>query len=317
VRLLEGLDAAAVYLNSGPMFHIGGLRRTLAVAHSGGRNVFCRRVDATELCRVIDAERCTHAFLQTPTMAQMVTANSDHRFDLKSLRSVGGPDGWNELVTVTEPGVKSGYGQTEVAGVVTFRYPDTPSTGAIPGPLARVEVHTPDGEPVAPGDIGEIVVRGPMVMNGYHNRPELNAGRSRGGWHHTNDLGRLEHDGSISFIAPLQRIIKSAAENIYPTEVESTLLTHPAVAEAAVLGVPDSQWGQRVKAVVVVTDGQHGVSADDLQAYCRTRLAGYKCPRLFEFTDSLPRSDGQLDRNLLDAGYGGGGYPGISTNQEN
>jgi len=310
VRLLEGLDDGAVYLNSGPMFHIGGLRRTIAVAHSGGLNVFCRRVDAVELCRLIDAERCTHAFLQTPTMAQMVRANSAKRFNLTSLRSAGGPEGWNDMVTVTEPGVKSGYGQTEVAGVVTFRHPGAPSTGAVPGPLVRVEVHTPEGVPVAPGEIGEIVVRGPMVMNGYHNRPELNAHRARGGWHHTSDLGRREHDGSISFVAPLQRIIKSAAENIYPSEVESTLLAHPAVTEAAVLGVPDAQWGQRVKAVIVTT---HDVAPDDLQEFCRTRLAGYKCPRLFEFADSLPRSGGQLDRNLLDASYGGGGYPGTAT----
>jgi long-chain acyl-CoA synthetase len=314
VRLLESLDDAAVYLNSGPMFHIGGLRRTIAVAHAGGLNVFCRRVDAVELCRLIDAEQCTHAFLQTPTMAQMVLANSGKHFNLKSLRSAGGPDGWNDMVTLTEPGVKSGYGQTEVAGVVTFRHPGAPSVGAVPGPLARVEVHTPEGVPVAPGEIGEIVVRGPVVMNGYHNRQELNAFRGRGGWHHTNDLGRLEHDGSISFIAPLQRIIKSAAENIYPSEVEAALLAHPAVTEAAVLGVPDAQWGQRVKAIVVVAkDSQQDITADDLLAFCRTRLAGYKCPRLFEFADSLPRSGGQLDRNLLDAAYGGGGYPGTAT----
>lgn len=313
VRLLERLDDTTVYLNSGPMFHIGSLRRTVAVAHSGGLNVFCRRVDAAELCRLIDAERCTHAFLQPPTMAQMVQANSGGPFNLKSLRSTGGPTGWNEMVTVTDREVTSGYGQTEVAGVVTFHYPDRPSIGALPGPLARVEVHSADGLPVAPGETGEIVVRGPMVMNGYHARPALNAARGRGGWHHTNDLGRLEHDGSISFIAPLQRMIKSAAENIYPIEVESALLDHPDVAEAAVLGVPDQQWGQRVKAVVV-TKGD--VSAEDLLAFCRTKLAGYKCPRLFEFVASLPRTRGQLDRDRLDARYGGGGYPGTLTTQE-
>lgn len=313
LRLLEGLDDSAVYLNSGPMFHIGGLRRTIAVAHSGGLNVFCRRVDANELCRLIDAEQCTHAFLQTPTMAQMVQANSDGRFNLKSLRSASGPPGWNDMVTVTDHQVTSGYGQTEVAGVVTFRYRGLPSLGALPGPLSCVEVHTADGTPVAAGEIGEIVVRGPMVMNGYHARPALNARRARGGWHHTNDLGRLEHDGSISFIAPLQRIIKSAAENIYPTEVESTLLDHPAVAEAAVLGVPDAQWGQRVKAVVVT---KHDIAAADLLAFCRTKLAGYKCPRLFEFVGSLPRSGGQLDRDRLDECYGGGGYPGTVTTEK-
>jgi long-chain acyl-CoA synthetase len=170
-----------------------------------------------------------------------------------------------------------------------------------------VEVHDPDGSRVAPGDLGEIVVRGPMVMNGYHDRDELNAYRSRGGWHHTNDLGRLEVDGSITFVAPMQRMIKSAAENIYPIEVESVLKRHPAVSDAAVLGVPDDVWGQRVKAVVVA---QAEVDEDALLAFCRTQLAGYKCPRLFELVSSLPRNDIGLDRARVDVLYGGGGYPG-------
>lgn len=312
LRLQEGLDASTVYLNSGPMFHVGSFRRTIAVAHAGGRNVMCRRVNAVELCTLIDRHRCTHAFLQPPTMAQLVDANADRRFDLSSLRSSAGPPGWADMVTVVADTdrVASGYGQTELAGVVTYRYPDAPGIGARPGPLARVEVHGPDGAPVAPGDIGEIVVRGPMVTNGYHNRPELNRTRFRGGWHHTNDIGRLEVDGSISFVGPLQRMIKSAAENIYPAEVEAALVKHPAVAQAAVLGVPDEMWGQRVKAIVVVATE---VTEDELTEFCRARLAGYKCPRLYEFASSLPMTASGVDRDAVDVVYGGGGYPGDST----
>jgi acyl-CoA synthetase (AMP-forming)/AMP-acid ligase II len=310
LRLLERLDEKTVYLNSGPMFHIGSLRRALAVLHAGGRNVVCRRVQAHLLCELIDAEGCTHAFLQHPTMVEMVEANADGRFDLSSLRSRPGPPGWAEMVTVDEPTVSSGYGQTEVAGVVTFGFPDRPATGAWPGPLANVEVHTRDGAPVGPGEVGEIVVRGPMVMNGYHNRDALSAYRSRGGWHHTNDLGRLEFDGSISFVAPMQRIIKSAAENIYPVEVEAALRAHPAVDDAAVLGVPDDVWGQRVKAVVVA---RAPVSGDELADFCRGRIARYKCPRIVEFVSSLPRNATGLDRDALDTRHGGGGYPGVSA----
>jgi acyl-CoA synthetase (AMP-forming)/AMP-acid ligase II len=309
LRLLERLDASTVYLNSGPMFHIGSLRRTIAVAHAGGRNIVCRRVDARELCALVDRERCTHAFLQPPTMAQMVQANADREFDLSSLQSAGGPSGWSEMVSVidNDTRVKSGYGQTEVAGVVTYHYPDLPSIGARPGPLARVDVHDPRGSRVRPGEVGEIVVRGPMVMNGYHDREELNQHRARGGWHHTNDLGRLETDGSISFVAPLQRIIKSAAENIYPTEVEAALLRHPHVADVAVLGIPDDVWGQRVKAVVVAREA---IDDEELVSFCRTQVAGYKCPRVFEFATALPRTGNGLDRECIDARYGGGGYPG-------
>jgi acyl-CoA synthetase (AMP-forming)/AMP-acid ligase II len=312
LRLLERLDAGTVYLNSGPMFHIGSLRRTIAVAHAGGRNVMCRRVEALELCSLIDRERCTHAFLQPPTMGQMVQANANRRYDLSSLHSSGGPPGWAEMVSVIDDDtrVRSGYGQTEVAGVVTYHYPDLPGIGARPGPLARVEVHDSGGSCVRPGEVGEIVVRGPMVMNGYHDRDELNRLRTRGGWHHTSDLGRLEADGSISFVAPLQRIIKSAAENIYPTEVEAALLRHPRVADVAVLGIPDDVWGQRVKAVVVARDA---IDDDELVAFCRTQVAGYKCPRVFEFVAALPHTVHGLDREAIDTSYGGGGYPGGSA----
>jgi long-chain acyl-CoA synthetase len=315
LRLMEGIDAATVYLNSGPMFHIGSLRRTIAVAHAGGRNILCRRVDAEELCALIHHERCTGAFLQSPTMAQMVAVNADRQYDLTSLVSTPGPAGWAEMVTTVDDAarVRSGYGQTEVAGVVTYHFPGSASVGARPGPLAMVQVHDANGAPVLPGELGEIVVRGPMVMNGYHHRVELSAHRARGGWHHTNDLGRLELDGSISFVGPIQRIIKSAAENIYPAEVEAALARHPSVRDVAVLGIPDDVWGQRVKAVVVIDDS---TSERELADFCRNHLAGYKCPRAFVFVASLPRTDGALDRKRIDADFGGGGYPGISRPKE-
>lgn len=310
IRMLDRIDECTVYLNSGPMFHIGSLRRTLAVLHAGGRNVMCRRVDPRTLCELIAAERCTDAFLQKPTMTQMVEVNEAGRYDLSSLRSRGGPEGWAAMVTVRDADVvRSGYGQTELAGVVTFGYPERPGIGHWPGPLARVEVHGAAGAPVERGTIGEIVVRGPMVMTGYHDRHALNSDRFRDGWYHTNDLGRLELDGSISFFGPKQRIVKTANENVYPIEVENALRGHPGVADVGVLGVPDPEWGQRLKAVVVRREAT-SVVAEDLLVYARTALAGYKCPRIYEFVDALPASAGSLDRDALDADYGGGGYPG-------
>jgi long-chain acyl-CoA synthetase len=168
----------------------------------------------------------------------------------------------------------------------------------------------PDGQPAPAGEIGELVVRGPMVMCGYHRRPDLTAARQRHGWHHTGDLGRREADGSLSFVGPMTRIVKSAAENIYPAEVEACLRTHPAVAEAAVIGVPDPRWGQSVKAVVVLAQGCTA-GAEELVDHCRTRIASYKKPRFVEFAGALPRRGGAVDYDALDAGYGGGGYPGV------
>jgi acyl-CoA synthetase (AMP-forming)/AMP-acid ligase II len=301
-----------VYLNSGPLFHVGTFKTTLAVFLAGGTNVFTPRVEPEVLCRLIAAEGCTAAFLQPPTVEQMVAVNGDGRYDLSTLRAKPGPPAWNAMVSIDRrPLPRSGYGQTELAGVVTYLDPARPCLGTAgrPGPLARVEVVDPSGVPLPPGETGELVVRGPMVMTGYHRRPELTDARRRGGWHHTGDLGRREADGSLSFVGPKTRLIKSAAENIYPAEVEACLRAHPAVADAAVIGVPDARWGQSVKAVVVLGDGETATEAE-LIAHCRARIASYKKPRSIEFAASLPRRGAGIDYDDLDARYGGGGYPG-------
>lgn len=288
---------ADVYLSCGPMFHVGTLKATLATLVAGGVNVVTPRVDATELCRLIDAERCTGAFLQPVTLQAMEEANRDGRFDLSSLRP--------------RAAVRSGYGQTELAGVVTVHDPSRPCIGSAGWPVAsaRVEIVAPDGTPLGPGEIGEIAVRGPMVMTGYHRRPELSAACRAGGWHRTGDLGRREADGSLSFVGPLTRLVKSGAENVYPAEVEACLLEHPAVAEAAVIGVPDPVWGQAVTAVVALAEGR-SAAPEDLVEHCRTRIASYKKPRTVRFVPALPRRGAAVDYDALDAAHGGGGYPG-------
>jgi long-chain acyl-CoA synthetase len=168
----------------------------------------------------------------------------------------------------------------------------------------------PDGGEVAAGEIGEIVVRGPLVMAGYAGHPEETAARFREGWHHTVDLGRREADGSVTFVGPKTVFIKTGNENIYPVEVERCLLEHPAVAAVCVIGEQDPTWGQNVKAVVVRAGD---VDADELIAWCRSRIASYKKPKLVVFTDALPGQGGSVDRTEVDRLYGGGGYPGHTT----
>ena len=159
------------------------------------------------------------------------------------------------------------------------------------------------------GSTGEIVIRGDTVHLGYWNRPESNADRMRNGWWHTTDVGRREADGTITFLGTMTRMIKSAAENIYPPEVETCLCGHPAVKEAAVIGVPDPNYTQSVKAIVVLESGPTA-TLDELVEYCRTRIASYKKPKFIEFVDSLPTTNGITDYDLLDEKFGGGGYPG-------
>jgi acyl-CoA synthetase (AMP-forming)/AMP-acid ligase II len=181
-----------------------------------------------------------------------------------------------------------------------------------PSPLIQLRVVDPEDREVPAGETGEIAIRGATVMNGYWNRDELNAERSRNGWHHANDLGRYEADGTFSFVGPKTRMLKSAAENIYPAEVEGALKSHPAVADAAIIGVPDERWVQSVKAVVVVRDGAT-VTADELIAHCKARIASYKKPRTVEFVAALPRAGFAVDYDALDAQFGGGNYPGGHT----
>ena len=125
-----------------------------------------------------------------------------------------------------------------------------------PSPLCQVRIVDPDGKEVPDGSTGEIVIRGDTVHLGYWNRPEVERRRMRNGWWHTTDAGRREADGTITFLGTMTRMIKSAAENIYPPEVETCLASHPAVKEAAVIGVPDPKYTQSVKAVVVLEDGR-------------------------------------------------------------
>ena len=311
---LADIDPDYVYLNCGPLFHIATFMTTLATYVIGGTNVFTRRVDAEELCRLVEAERCTGAFIVGPTLQQILATNKDHRYDLKSLRTFRGRREWNEMITVdTSPWARNpgGYGQTEVMGMLTFNtLADSPiGTHGRPSPVAQVRIVDADDREVAVGETGEITARGPTVMNGYWNRREENARRRRGGWHHTNDLGRREADGTITFIGPATRMIKSAAENIYPAEVEGCIARHPAVAECAVIGVPDAQWTQSVKAIVVLREGERA-TADEIVEHCRMQIASYKKPRTVEFVEKLPREGFAVDYAALDEQFGGGGYPG-------
>jgi acyl-CoA synthetase (AMP-forming)/AMP-acid ligase II len=311
---VTAVDDRACYLNSGPLFHLGTLMNTFATFVAGGTNVFVRRVEADELCRVVEQERCTGAFLVGPIFEQILEANRDGRYDLRSLRTPPGRAEWDAMVTPDEsrwalrPG---GYGQTETMGFLTLNAlgPDAIGSHGRPTPVVQVQIVDADGRMLPPGETGEIVARGPTVMNGYWNRPEENEYRTRGGWHHTRDLGRREVDGSITFIGPATRMIKSAAENIYPAEVEGCIARHPAVAECAVIGIPDERWTQSVKAIVALHPDADA-TADDIIEHCRQAIASYKKPRTVEFVDKLPRAGFTVDYAALDARFGGGGYPG-------
>jgi long-chain acyl-CoA synthetase len=314
IALLQQIDSDTVYLNSGPLFHVGSFMTTMTTFQLGGTNVFMPRFDAEEFCKIVEREKCTTGYVVGNIMERVVEVNRDRKYDLSSMRLPGTPE-WNDMVS---PNITAwsrnagGYGQTEVNGLVTFRGIGGEHTGTHGRtlPLAQLRIVDEADNELPPGEVGEIIVRGPTAMVGYLHRPDVNEHRQRGGWHHTFDLGRREEDGSITFIGPMTTMIKSGVENIYPAEVEAAIARHPGVAEVCVIGVPDAEWDQSVKAVIVRAEG-HELTAHDIIEHCKQNIASYKKPKTVAFTDSLPHdANGMVDRDAVDAAHGGGGYPG-------
>ncbi|WP_181958542.1 AMP-binding protein [Nonomuraea diastatica] len=313
--VVRQMEPGFTFLNSGPLYHVGTMMFCLATFQIGGTNVFTPAFDAEEVCRLVDAERVTQAFLFGPMIDAVAKANADGAYDLSSLRFVAHTAEWDDMITVDgSPWCRSkmgGYGQTEVGGMLTFLGLAEGGAGFAgrPNPLVQVRLLAPDGAEVPVGEVGEICARGKTLFSGYFARPDLNAAKSAYGWHHTGDLGRRELDGTVTFIGPKLRMIKSGAENIYPAEVERALASHPAVAAAAVIGVPDPVWHQAVKAVVVLHPGGT-VTGDELIGHVQALLASYKKPREVVFVDEIPKRGPTPDYDALDAAHGGGGYPG-------
>ncbi|QRY42716.1 AMP-binding protein [Mycolicibacterium boenickei] len=308
-------DHESVFINSGPLFHIGNFQfDSLSVFLMGGTNIYVRRVDEAELLNLIADEHVTSAFLMPPTILKMLELNAEAGLDISSLKAGPFAPVWgsalpaDERLWATHTG---GFGQTEVTGLSLLNAWGHRGTGNAgrPSPLCQVRILDAQGNEVPDGVPGEIAIRGDTVHLGYWNRPDINAARMRDGWWLTRDQGRREADGTIEFMGTLTRMIKSAAENIYPPEVESCLTAHPAIKAAAVIGVPDQRFTQSVKAIVVLDEGQHA-TAEDVIEHCRSRIASYKKPKFVEFADVIPTVNGATDYDALDARYGGGGYPG-------
>ena len=309
----QSINPGTVFLNSGPLFHLGTLMSTLATFVFGGLNVFVARVDPEELLRNIAAERVTHAFIAKPTLDRIREINADGRFDTSSLWSSPLAPEWNSPVVIPRDApfnaAATVYGQTELMGFAVMGWLGSGKGAGRTSPLAQLRILDEAGNEVAPGEVGEIAFRGLQVMNGYLGRDLENARRTRDGWYRTNDLGKRLEDGSVAFVGPKVTMIKSGVENIYPAEIEACLRTLEGVRDVCVIGVPDPVWTQNVKAVVVLAEG-HELSDLQVIEHCRTQLASYKKPKLVAFVGELPkRPDGALDRAAVDVLHGGGGYP--------
>ena len=322
VSWLGDIDHRTVFLNSGPMFHIGNFQfYGIPVLLQGGTNVVTRRAVADEVLHILVAENISRAYLMPATITEIVALMRERDVPLPHLKATIAPLLWQGMVAADDSrhgreggGMGYGYGQTEVTGFCLFGGYGGRGAGNAgrPAPITSVRIVDAEGRECPPGQAGEICVRGDTVHLGYWNRPEINEQRFRGGWWHTTDLGRRERDGTITFLGTMTRMIKSGAENIFPAEVENCLEAHPAVKEAAVIGIPSERYLQDVKAVVVL-NGTAPVTTDELIEHCRRNIASYKKPKTVEFLDALPRVQGAKDYVTLDEKFGGGGYPGGSN----
>jgi long-chain acyl-CoA synthetase len=186
--------------------------------------------------------------------------------------------------------ILEGYGLSETSPVATFNHLQRPSKpGTVGQPVLGVEVACVNerGEPAPIGERGEIVVRGHNVMKGYYKRPEATAEAIRNGWFYTGDVGIMDADGYLSIVDRVKDMIIRGGFNVYPRELEETLMTHPSVSLCAVVGVPDDRLGEEVKAFVVLKPGAAATEAE-IVTWCRERMAAYKAPRYVEFRDHLP-----------------------------
>jgi long-chain acyl-CoA synthetase len=299
-----------------PLYHIGGSGYALSLLYSGARLVILREPDPGRILELIEEQKIHHAFMVPALLNFLVQHPGAATTSFDSLRTLvyGASPIPEELlarcIEVFGCDFVQAYGLTETTGAAVTLAPRDHVVGS---PRLRacgqavfgcdLRVVRASGEECAANEVGEILIRGPLVMKGYWKRAEANAQCIRDGWFHSGDAGYLDEHGFLYIHDRVKDMIVSGAENVYPAEVESVLYAHPGVADVAVIGVPDEKWGEAVKAVVVRAAGSD-VGESELIEFCRDRIAGYKRPRSVDFVDALPRNPtGKILKRELRARY--------------
>lgn len=303
-----------------PMFHIA-FWSIYPMMLAGGRVVIQRVANLTQTLELIQSEKCTH-INAIPTLYNWMLQRPDiDTFDLSTLKSItyGGspiaPELLKKLVKKFGNIMVQIYGATESAGPLTYLQPED-HVVEVPAEISRrlnsvgkecmlaeLKVLNEKGQKVAPGEVGEIIAKGEMIMLRYWKDPEQTSEALRDGWYYTGDMATVDEHGYIYLVDRKKDMIITGGENVYPREVEDVLYEHPAVMEAAVISVPDEKWGEAVKAVIVLKEGLKADEQEIIQ-FTKSRLAGYKSPKTVEFKDSLPKSTvGKILRSELKKQY--------------
>ncbi len=289
-----------------PIFHVSWWP-VLTMLYVGGKVVIGKRFDFAEILATAEREKVEHINLVPVLFSWILAFPELDSYDLSSIKSLsyaGAPmpaDVLKRCIAKFGPIFQQGYGLSEAAPLGTTLLPEDHIVDGPPellrrlesagreSPVTEVRVVDENDVEVPFGEIGEIVIRGKNVMQGYWKQPELSAQVLRGGWLHTGDLATRDEDGYIYIVDRKNDMIITGGENVYPFEVEKVLYEHPAILEAAVVGIPDDTWGERVTAAVTLKDGRQATEAE-LTAFIRERIAGYKTPKHVVFLESIPKT---------------------------
>jgi acyl-CoA synthetase (AMP-forming)/AMP-acid ligase II len=300
-----------------PAFHVAGANWGLVGLYAGATDVILREVDPTKILDGLGRYKVTKSFFVPAVILLLIQHPDCAKTDFSHLDLIGygaSPIPLELLrqgLATFKCGFVQCYGLTETTGTVVALLPQdhdpngTPKMRSCGRPLEGTEIRIlgADGEPKGPGEVGEILIKGPLVMKGYWNNPEATKKAIRDGWFYSGDAGYTDEEGYLYIYDRVKDMIVSGAENIYPAEVESALFGHPAIADVAVIGVPDAKWGEAVKAVVVLKTGA-SATQEEVIAFAKERIAGYKCPKTVDFVEALPRNpSGKLLKRELREPY--------------
>lgn len=314
------------FLAATPISHAAGVT-LFPVMLRGGYARLVNGFDPEVYGRAVQDDRITATFL-VPTLIYALVDNAElrRRYDFSSLQMIVygaapmSPDRLREAIGIFGQVFVQLYGQTEAPQVITsmrkvdhdLSRPERLGSCGRANPMLDVKLFDPDMREVATGEAGEICVRGSLVMDGYWKRPDATAEGLRGGWLHTGDVAVKDKDGFFYIVDRTKDMIISGGFNIYPREVEDALMSHPAVASAAVIGIPDSKWGEAVKAFVVLKSGAH-VEAAELQAHVKDKRGAPWSPKTIDVVESIPVTGlGKIDRKALRAPYWDGRSRGVA-----